>query len=464
MPKRTLTAILGTFVLLAGVGGYVYADIQDIAPGYLTSEPPIVGAEAPDREPVQASGALPARVLVDVPPIVPADVQPAWNKLVQAGKDQEFTPGAYVIDAMTGNVLLNGNGEQGMTPASVIKVLTALTTVNSINPTDTLATSVFIDEDGALHLVGEGDLLLAEGTGDPTEVNGHAGLEDLAKATANELADKYANRDVSTLVYHPKIFEGETRESALADGLEHWIGHLSAFAVDRGELPGVGYQPYRDDPGTHVAEVLQQNLKDLGVNVQIQKSDERFEEAGGTLVAAVNSATVGEVTRLMLADSDNTLAEQLCRMSSAAAGDGSTLPDATEHLEKVLGEAGVYNDNLVVHDCSGLNEKNKVAPRTIAEALRVIWTSEEPAVAQIMRDLPIGHFTGTLDSRFDGDANGVRVQAKTGSLDEVSSLAGYATTEKGRVLIFHVQSGGMKEGAFFTRHAVEEFAMDLTRL
>lgn len=464
MPKRTLTAILGTIVLVAGLGGYLYADIQDFAPGYLTKDAPIVGAEAPDRESVRTSGTLPARVLVDVPPIVPEDVKPAWKKFSEAGKDQEFTPGAYVIDAITGNVLLNGNGEKGMTPASVIKVLTALTTVNSLNPSDTLATSVLIDEGGALHLVGEGDLLLAEGTGSPTEINGHAGLEDLAKATAKEIESKYANREITKLIYHPKIFEGETREEALSEGLEHWIGHLSAFAIDRGELPGAGYQPYRDDPGAHVAEVLQENLKDLGVDVEIEKSDDRIDEDGAELVAEVRSATVGEVTRLMLADSDNTLAEQLCRMSSAAAGNGSTLPDATEHLEKVLGETGIYNDNLVVHDCSGLNEKNKVAPRTIAEALRVIWTSDEPAVAQIMRDLPIGHFTGTLDSRFDGDENGVRVQAKTGSLDEVSSLAGYVTTEEGRVLIFHVQSGGMEEGAFFTRYAVEDFALDLTRL
>ncbi|MDO5048606.1 MAG: D-alanyl-D-alanine carboxypeptidase/D-alanyl-D-alanine-endopeptidase [Actinomycetaceae bacterium] len=464
MSKRTSTAILGGLVVLAGVGGYVYADIQDVVPGFLTENAPIVGSPAPQRESVQLSDALPARMLADVPPIAPSDLDPVWKDISQAGKDQKFTPSAYVVDAVTGNVLLDGNGQRAVTPASVIKILTAVTAVNSLDPDGRLATSVFIDEGGTLHLVGEGDLLLGYDAGSAVKINGRAGLEDLAKATAEELSKNYADTAVTSLVFHPKIFEGETREAALPAGMEHWVGRLSAFAVDRGELPGEGYQPYREDPGAHVAEQLQKHLNDYGVNVQVEKSNDDFDQSGASLVAQVESATISEITRFMLANSDNTVAEQLCRMSSKASGAGSTWPEAAAHVRSVVADAGIYSEGLVVHDCSGLNENNKMAPRTSVEALRKIWKADDPALAQLMRDLPVGQFTGTLDKRFGDEADGVRVQAKTGSLDDVSSLAGYATTKGGRVLIFHVQSVNAEDGAFFTRPAMDEFALSLTRL
>ena len=460
MLKRTVTVILSVFIAIACIAGYVYADLNDVVPGFLTKTKPIIGKEPPLGESVQLGDAISAQMAADAPPVDPRELAPAWEALERAGKEQKFTPGVYVADLLTGEVLLDENGQTPMPPASTIKILTAINAAQSLDPAATLATRVFIDKAGALHLVGEGDLLLVAGVGGP-KANGRAGVADLATATAKALEGN--ERFSGKLVFHEHIFEGPTREQALTDGLEDWVGHVAPFAIDRGQMPGGEYQPYYDDPATQVAQTLQEALDSAGVQVELEASSEPY-DGQGELLAQVHSVPISQMTRMMLMDSDNTLAEQLCRLSSVAQGAGSTLEDAARNLVEQVKNTGVYSDGLSAVDCSGLNVANKVSPRTLVESLLYLQDAGVPAAFNIVRDLPVGHFSGTLNKHFEGDLAGTRVYAKTGTLDEVSSLAGYVVTERGRVLAFHVQSSGMEEGAVFTRPAIDDFALALAKL
>lgn len=463
MRKRTLTAILSMFVVFAGLTGYVIADIHDVVPGFLTNQGPEIARDVPSREFVQVAETFPAHMRLDLPAIEATDMQPLWQRLVDATHG-EYQVGAYVIDALTGNVLLNGAGQTPMVPASTMKILAAFTSMQALGSTDRLATSVYLGADGQLHLVGEGDLMLAEGKGDVLAVNGRAGLADLASLTSLELT-RIRNTgeavEPTRLIFHPSIFEGETRESALPDELLRWVGHVSAFAVDRGEFPGPGYQPFRDNPGQHVAQILESALKEHGINIDSEVEPAPFDVGEARLLGQVHSADLGQITRYMLAHSDNTLAEHLCRMAAGAATGRSDLASATAHVVDEITAAGIHHDGLVIHDCSGLNEENHVAPRTTAEVLQAVWNSDNAGVRQLMRDLPIGLFSGTLNDRFSDNPLGPRIQAKTGSLQGVASLAGFATTNSGRVLIFHVQTNDVQDNAFFTRGHLDNFVVEL---
>ncbi|MDK8352267.1 D-alanyl-D-alanine carboxypeptidase, partial [Gleimia europaea] len=324
---------------------------------------------------MQLGGVVSAQMGEDAPLVESGELASAWEALERASREQKFTPGVYVADALTGEVLLDKNGQMPMPPASTIKILTAINAAQSLDPASTLATRVFLDEDGTLHLVGEGDLLMAQGVGGP-QVNGRAGVADLAAATAKALEDSQSS--AAKLVFHDHIFDGPTREPALTDGLEHWVGHVAPFAIDRGEMPGVGYQPYYDDPAANVAKALQEELASAGVNVQIQASSEPY-DGQGQLLAKVESAPIAQVTRMMLMDSDNTLAEQLCRLSSVAQDAGTTLEDAAQNLVEQVKNTGVYTDGLSAADCSGLNVENRVSPRTLVESLLYLQDARIPA-------------------------------------------------------------------------------------
>ncbi len=485
MPKKSVTAILSALVLFAGISGYVIADINDQVPGFLTRKAAESPAPLPTPNAPTPVPAWPSQMQVDLPAITSAQVKPLWDKLVaDANKTQEAqnaqkaqnskttpppTPtssvrtGAYVIDALTGNVLLSGNGEVPMQPASTTKVLTAFTVEHVLDTQKRLATTTFLGEDGAVHLVGEGDLLLADGAGDDGEVNGHAGVADLAQQTALTL--KELKKTPTSLVFHDQIFDGPTREPGLSDDLASWVGNSSAFAVDTGltpgdSEPGMGDKPFLDRPGEYVAQTLARHLADAGVNLTVTPGSGQFNAAKAEKLGQVESATIAQVTRLMMRTSDNTLAEQLCRLAAREAKVTSDFAGSTKHVADTVSGAGVNVEKLVLNDCSGLNEGNLIAPRTTAQTLLQVWRTQPG----MMRDLPYAWFSGTLNTRFVESAQAPWVAAKTGSLDESASLAGYATTKSGRVLVFQVQVDTAKDGAWAYRPVLDAFASGLTEL
>jgi D-alanyl-D-alanine carboxypeptidase/D-alanyl-D-alanine-endopeptidase (penicillin-binding protein 4) len=65
--------------------------------------------------------------------------------------------------------------------------------------------------------------------------------------------------------------------------------------------------------------------------------------------------------------------------------------------------------------------------------------AREKSLAPVVAGLPVAAFTGTLASRYTkppATAAAGRVRAKTGSLDNVATLAGVVETASGRVLVF----------------------------
>lgn len=456
MPKRSVTAILSALGLFAGISGYAIADIYDQVPGILTRQAPESPAPIPTAHALANAPSWPTHMDSNLPPLTSAQIQPLWEKL--KADTSSARVGTYVIDALTSNVIFNGQGDTPMQPASTTKVLTAFTVEKTLGTQDRLATSTYLGADGAIHLAGEGDLLLGAGKSQEDAVNGHAGIAQLAAQTAAKL--KQSGTGATKLIYHDKLFTGPTLETTLSEDLQKWVGHASAFAINLGHVPGGTENDYLDRPGEYVAQILAKELAAQGISVTVSASDAPYDATTGKPLARVESATLGQVIRLMLRTSDNTLAEQLCRLAGQKAGEGSDYHEAAQHVLATVKTAGVDTQGASLRDCSGLNEQNLIPPRTTAQTLLAIWKTN-PA---LMRDLPYAWFTGTLDDRFAQSTHIPWIVAKTGSLDKSSSLAGYATTKSGRVLIFQVQVDQTKDTAWGYRPALDAFAQSLTEL
>jgi D-alanyl-D-alanine carboxypeptidase/D-alanyl-D-alanine-endopeptidase (penicillin-binding protein 4) len=68
--------------------------------------------------------------------------------------------------------------------------------------------------------------------------------------------------------------------------------------------------------------------------------------------------------------------------------------------------------------------------------------SRTPVADHVRYSLPLACGDGTLQQRFCATPAAVKVFAKTGSLDGVSTLAGYTTTASGRAVAFSFELAG----------------------
>jgi D-alanyl-D-alanine carboxypeptidase/D-alanyl-D-alanine-endopeptidase (penicillin-binding protein 4) len=141
-----------------------------------------------------------------------------------------------------------------------------------------------------------------------------------------------------------------------------------------------------------------------------------------------------EVVRLLAKISQNLHSEILLRaVACKKSGIGST--EAGLKVEQdFLKSAGVPDGDVILDDGSGLTRDNLVTPRAMATLLRYIATQSWGEA--YISTLPVAGKDGTLENRLKNTSATGRIQAKTGSLEHVRSLSGFATTLGGTHLIF----------------------------
>lgn len=364
----------------------------------------------------------------------------------------------YVIDAHTGDVLLNESGDSAHVPASTTKILTAVAAHYHLDENATLSTGTSLDGQN-LYLWGEGDILVGVEPSDG-DINGRASLTTLAASTADAL--KAENITSVTLYWAQQPFDGPSRLDAwVAQNVDGSEGHVAAYAIDSGLLSST--DSFSPTPEVVVADEFAALLRERGISVEAGSAQER--SAAAREIARVRSAPLGEQIRFMMAHSDNTLADQLCRLSAQKAGKESSYSGSAQMISEVVRALGLSTEGLTLDDCSGLSSGNRIPPKLLADVLYRTSTSDRADLRDVQRDLPWAAAQGTMSRRtFDGTAVG-NVQGKTGSLMRVSTLAGSVRTSTGRELIYAVGVEDTDEGAaYFMRPHIDAFIQSLTKL
>lgn len=340
--------------------------------------------------------------------------------------------GFAAVDPRTGEVVAT-SGPGGLVPASTTKLLTALTVLTHVDPQSRFTTSV-VQSGNQLVLVGGGDpYLWPEKPKKPTFAI-EADLETLAERTAARLRASGATS--VRLDYNASRFSGPAVNPAWEESYitEKIVAPISALWVEEGYLDG----RWSADPALTAAEAFKDDLEDAGISVDGDPAAVSV-PAGATPVAEVKSATVARITEQMIASSDNEAAEVLLRQAAVGAGRPGTFADGIATMVDVLRTDGIDTTGLVVHDGSGLSRRNRIAPTTLAQV--VAKASADPRTASLVSDLPTANFSGSMLRRFHkaGDGKGV-VRAKTGTLKNVHSLAGYVTDRNGAPIVFAVMA------------------------
>jgi D-alanyl-D-alanine carboxypeptidase/D-alanyl-D-alanine-endopeptidase (penicillin-binding protein 4) len=150
-----------------------------------------------------------------------------------------------------------------------------------------------------------------------------------------------------------------------------------------------------------------------------------------TPLSELESPPVSAIVRLMNQPSDNYFAEMLIKGLGAQFGTaGSTTAGATVIKEAIR----PFGITPTVIDGSGLSRGDRTSPRQIVGLLKNMDESE--AGVAFDESLPVVGRNGTMYNRMRGTPAQDRCHAKTGTLHDVSTLAGFCNTTGGERIAF----------------------------
>jgi D-alanyl-D-alanine carboxypeptidase/D-alanyl-D-alanine-endopeptidase (penicillin-binding protein 4) len=122
-------------------------------------------------------------------------------------------------------------------------------------------------------------------------------------------------------------------------------------------------------------------------------------------------------------------------LSASAQGDG-TRTDASERVKQWLTSKGLPMPELVIENGSGLSRRERISTGGLTALLAQRLSQPDPF--PWIETLALAGLEGTVRKRLGADSTVGRAWIKTGSLEDVRSIAGYALSDSGRWVVFSV--------------------------
>ena len=154
--------------------------------------------------------------------------------------------------------------------------------------------------------------------------------------------------------------------------------------------------------------------------------------------------------------SQNLHAELTLRLLGKVFGTDGSLAQGTRVVRQFMLDAGVNDADFFTYDGSGMSPDDRVAPRAFAQLLS--YASRTHWGAAWRDTFPIAGVDGTLSNRFKNSPLKGRLWAKTGTMNESSSLSGYLTAASGKTLAFSIMVNGHRPGSTAEIQAMDRIA------
>lgn len=404
----------------------------------------------------------------------------------------------YVENLRTGEPVLSWNEDVPRNPASVAKLLTTLVALDLLGPAYRWKTEVYLlgeVEDDELR----GDLLL-KGYGDPFLVTERlwSMLRDVRRTGIRRITgdllldDSYFDIDH----YDPGAFDNEPlRAYNVAPN-----ALLMNFKVVRYEFApgsdGTSVDLQFDPQLENLQVVNQLSLKDgrcsgyqRGITITANENVDQvifsgdfpdgcatysmartalghndfsyglvkalWQEMGGELAGGwknvvapegaepfrtFQSPSLAEVIRKVNKHSNNVMARQLLyTLAAEELGAPGTEENGREAVRLWLSERGVALENLQLDNGAGLSRTARITARDMGDVLRYAWGSRY--MPEFISSMSLAGLDGTLSRRFRNDELTGMAHIKTGSLDDVTAIAGYLRARSGeRFIVVSLQN------------------------
>jgi D-alanyl-D-alanine carboxypeptidase/D-alanyl-D-alanine-endopeptidase (penicillin-binding protein 4) len=383
-------------------------------------------------EPAATTTAVPPRVLTPASgrPQTPAEHELAaalakW--LHVAGPNS----GVLVFDLSNRTELYGEHPGYRRPPASVEKLWTTTAVLDRLGADFRLDTTVL----GTGHLshgVWHGNLYL-HGGGDPTF--GDSAFNHVWNGgygpTPNELIAQLRRRgirSVTGLVFGDESLFDHRRGGLITDykpDTPDLGGQLSALTYDHGTV-----MPHYD-PATFAAHQFVSTMRAVGMQAIAGRHDGTA-PLDAPILATVASPPMSMMLRLMNVPSDDLFAEMFAKQLGLRFGDGGTITSGAHVIAQTI--TSRYGLDPTILDGSGLGRQDRSSPKQIVQLLTALWHTR--VGDQLAATLPTVGVNGTVQGFGLKTAAARHCIAKTGSLDDVSNLAGYCSTRGGQQLAF----------------------------
>jgi D-alanyl-D-alanine carboxypeptidase/D-alanyl-D-alanine-endopeptidase (penicillin-binding protein 4) len=310
-------------------------------------------------------------------------------------------------------------------PASNEKLVLSMALLDRLGGSHTFvvrATGAGVDGGGTL----SGNLYI-RGQGDP----------EVADNRLDVLASKIWNAGIRHIPGHIVGVTGPFRRDWFAPGWKSYFPKydiaLPTALTFRGNVSASGAHIH--DPERRAAQYLTQALRDRGVMVG-SRATAGPGVTGLTTLASVSSKPLRTIVSHMDHRSLNFSAEVLGKALAYAGGKAGTIANGAA---AICAYEAARHVSAKCHDGSGLSYANR---QTASGIVHLLWNAgRQPWVGALRMALPAAG-DGTLRHRL----RGVRLRAKTGTLDQISALSGWVWNDATDGWIeFSLLTSGMPE-------------------
>lgn len=425
--------------------------------------------------------------------------------------------GVHVRDMADGRQLFARDAEQLLNPASNMKIITAAAVLDRYGPAYTYTTEVYGDSRGDSI---QGDLYLS-GNGDPflewshlLELAERVRRKGIREVTGDLVVDDSAFDDA----FLPPAFEQKNEVAAYRASVSAVAADFGAMTMlvnpgEPGKAPSVSFDPPNDyalitnqattlekreeaakkplildlkeengrsrailsgtthtkggaslrrrveSPSLYSGYLFLQALKTVGI--QVKGEVKRGKKDKGRLLARHQSYTMVYLLGAMQKWSNNFMAEMLFK--SLALGDGpATWAGAQQRAGDFLKKAGIKEGSYKITNGSGLYDANELSASQFTQVLHYLQQRPD-LLPDFETTLAIAGTDGTLKRRMRGKATQGMSRAKTGTLNRVVALSGYAYTQSGRKVAYSILFNDTKGGAWAYRKIQDDFVEALIK-
>ncbi len=215
-------------------------------------------------------------------------------------------------------------------------------------------------------------------------------------------------------------------------------GEVSAQAPEKAIFKSI------HDPDLWAGINLKAFLKQRNIIVQGRvRSGKTPEQA--ELLASVESKNLSYILSDMNKFSNNFVAEMLTKnLASQDHQANLSLKQGVDVIKSELNQLGLTSKDFEIENPSGFTKNNKLSAHGLNKILIAIKNNFS-MFPTFLESLPIAGIDGTLKKRMKETAAQGFVRAKTGYLDGVVSLAGYAGRRDGTILTFSFLYNGPRD-------------------